>query len=246
MKHPEQALIALPVYNEAKTIHAVLDQVVGYGHTVLVVNDGSTDDTLELLQERDDIIVVTHEKNSGYGAALLTAFAYAQEHQFDVLVTMDCDGQHEPQLIPMFIKACRSADIVSGSRYLKQFDGQSEPPAQRLFINRRVTSELNRLLGFQLTDAFCGFKAYRVESLSKMDVTETGYAMPLELWVEAAKAGLNIVELPVPLIYLDENRSFGGALDDGSTRLNYYHFVLDRSLARSGLAKVGAQTLASC
>ncbi len=246
MTQPEKALIALPVYNEAKTIHAVLDQVVGYGHTVLVVNDGSTDDTLSLLQERDDIIVVTHEKNSGYGAALLTAFRYAEQHSFDVLVTMDCDGQHEPQLIPKFIKACRSVDIVSGSRYLKQFEGQSEPPAQRLFINRRVTSELNRLLGFQLTDAFCGFKAYRVESLKKMDVTETGYAMPLELWVEAAKAGLNIVELPVPLIYLDENRSFGGALDDGSTRLNYYHFVLDRSLARSGLANVGVQTLASC
>ena len=246
MQHPEKALIALPVYNEAKTIHAVLDQVVGYGHPVLVVNDGSTDDTLSLLQERDDIIVVTHEKNSGYGAALLTAFQYAQEHAFDILVTMDCDGQHEPQLIPKFVKACRSVDIVSGSRYLKQFEGQSEPPAQRLFINRRVTSELNRLLGFQLTDAFCGFKAYRVEALQKMDVTETGYAMPLELWVEAAKAGLTIVELPVPLIYLDENRSFGGALDDGGTRLNYYHFVLDRSLARSGLAKAGVQTMASC
>ncbi|PQO31543.1 glycosyltransferase family 2 protein [Blastopirellula marina] len=246
MKSPQQALIALPVYNEAATIHAVLDQVVGYGHPVLVVNDGSTDDTLKLLHERDDIMIVSHEKNSGYGAALLTAFAYAQEHKFDVIVTMDCDGQHEPQLIPKFVKACRSADIVSGSRYLKQFPGASEPPAQRLFINRRVTSELNRLLGFQLTDAFCGFKAYRVEALSKMDVTETGYAMPLELWVEAAKAGLNIVELPVPLIYLDENRSFGGALDDGGTRLNYYHFVLDRSLARSGLAKAGVQALASC
>ena len=70
--------------------------------------------------------------------------------------------------------------------------------------------------------------------------------MPLELWVEAAKAGLNIVELPVPLIYLDENRSFGGALDDGGTRLNYYHFVLDRSLARSGLTNIGAHTMASC
>ncbi len=246
MKQRDKSLIALPVYNEADTIQAVLDQVVGYGHPVLVVNDGSTDDTLELLQQRDDITVVTHDKNSGYGAALLTAFQYAEDHSFDIVVTMDCDGQHEPQLIPKFIKACRSVDIVSGSRYLKQFEGQSEPPAQRLFINRRVTSELNRLLGFQLTDSFCGFKAYRVEALKKLDVTENGYAMPLELWVEAAKAGLNIVELPVPLIYLDENRSFGGALDDGGTRLNYYHFVLDRSLARSGLTNIGTQTMASC
>ncbi|MBI1248436.1 glycosyltransferase [bacterium] len=246
MKHREKALIALPVYNEAKTIHSVLDQVVGYGHPVLVVNDGSTDETLSLLEQRDDIIVVSHEANSGYGAALLTAFQYAQDNAFDIVVTMDCDGQHEPQLIPKFIKACHSVDIVSGSRYLKQFEGQSEPPAQRLFINRRVTTELNQRLGFQLTDAFCGFKAYRVEALSKLDVTETGYAMPLQLWVEAARAGLTIVELPVPLIYLDENRSFGGALDDGSTRLNYYHFVLDRSMVRSGLTKSSVQSMASC
>lgn len=246
MKDREKALVALPVYNEAPTIHAVLDQVVGYGHPVLVVNDGSTDDTLRLLQDREDVIVVNHEVNRGYGAALLTAFDYAHQHGFDIVVTMDCDGQHEPQRIPKFIKACRSADIVSGSRYLKTFDGQSDPPAQRLWINRRVTSELNRLLGFQLTDAFCGFKAYRVEALRKLNVTETGYAMPLELWVEAARCGLRVVELPVPLIYLDENRSFGGALDDGSTRLNYYHFVLDRSLARSGLTAPGTASAASC
>jgi len=212
---------------------------------VLVVNDGSTDDTSERLAERDDIIVVNHPQNRGYGAALLTAFEYAQQHGYDVIVTMDCDGQHEPELVPKFVKACRSADIVSGSRYLKIFDGQSQPPAERMFINRKVTAELNRLLGFELTDAFCGFKAYRVEALKRMHVTEPGYAMPLQLWVEAARCGLSVVELPVPLVYLDENRSFGGALDDGSTRLNYYHFVLDRSLAEAGLHDLGMTATAA-
>ena len=65
-----------------------------------------------------------------------------------------------------------------------------------------------------------------------MSLTETGYAMPLELWVQAACAKLQIVEVAVPLIYLDENRSFGGDLDDAVTRLNYYHQVLDRSFRR--------------
>ena len=82
-----------------------------------------------------------------------------------------------------------------------------------------------------LTDAFCGFKAYRVEALAKLNLTEPGYAMPIELWVQAAHNGLRVVELPVPLIYLDERRSFGGALDDADTRLEYYHCVLDRALA---------------
>jgi len=245
MNSAQKALVSIPVYNEQSTIHSVLDQVVKHGHPVLVVNDGSTDQTSERLAERDDIVVVDHEQNKGYGAALLTAFKYAEDHNFDVVVTMDCDGQHEPELIPKFIKACRSADIVSGSRYLKVFEGQSQPPAERLWINRRVTAELNRLLGFDLTDAFCGFKAYRVEGVKKMNVSEPGYAMPLELWVEAARSGLSVIELPVPLIYLDEERSFGGALDDGTTRLNYYHFVLDRSLAMAGLHQYGMTSAVS-
>ena len=80
----------------------------------------------------------------------------------------------------------------------------------RCRINRLITEELNRRLGLSLTDAFCGFKAYRVAALAKIELTEPGYAMPLELWVRAVQLGLRIVELPVPLIYLDEKRSFGG------------------------------------
>jgi glycosyltransferase involved in cell wall biosynthesis len=153
-------------------------------------------------------------------------------HQgYDGLVTLDCDGQHEPQRIPRFIEAAKSVDIVSGSRYLKQYEGDSQPPQQRLFINRRITAQLNERLGLKLTDAFCGFKAYRSEALRKLQITDTGYAMPLQLWVEAAAAGLSIMEIPVPLIYLDLDRSFGGSLDDAETRLRYYNQVIDQSLA---------------
>ena len=89
---------------------------------------------------------------------------------------------------------------------------------------------MNRQLGLRLTDAFCGFKAYRVPILAKFSLSETGYAMPLELWVQAAALGLKIVELPVPLIYLDEARSFGGSLDHAQTRLKVYEEVLERAM----------------
>jgi dolichol-phosphate mannosyltransferase len=125
-------------------------------------------------------------------------------------------------------------DIVSGSRYLKQYPGDSEPPAQRRWINQLVTAEINRRLGFNITDAFCGFKAYRIDALRRLNLREAGYAMPLELWVQAALHKLTVMELPVPLIYLDEKRSFGGVLDDAATRLEYYHLVLDRSIAAAG------------
>lgn len=230
----DRYLTALPVFNEVKYVDRVLDEVRRYSDDILVVDDGSSDGTAEVLLRQPDIQLVTHVENRGYGAALKSAFAFAQDNDYDVIVTIDCDGQHEPQRIPKFAAACHDADIVSGSRYLKPFPGDNEPPAQRRWINCQVMAELNERLGVCLTDAFCGFKAYRVEALATLNLTETGYAMPLELWVQAAYAGLRIIELPVPLIYLDEARSFGGVLDDGATRLEHYHSVIDRSMERIG------------
>ncbi len=227
-----RALTALPVYNESRHVGRVLDEVTRYGTDVLVVDDGSTDGTREQLAARSDIYVAAHPQNQGYGAALRTAFQFALRNNYDTLVTIDCDGQHEPQLIPQFVRACVDVDMVSGSRYLRQFEGDSAPPEERLRINREVTAEINRRLGLQLTDAFCGFKAYRVAALAGLRITDEGYAMPLELWVQAVALGWRIVEMPVPLIYLDEKRSFGGALDNARTRLLHYYQVLDRSQAR--------------
>jgi glycosyltransferase involved in cell wall biosynthesis len=224
-------LTALPVYNEHSHVNPVLDEVVRYAGDVLVVDDGSTDGTSELLAARTDIQRIKHEKNRGYGAALITAINYAIAHEYDVLVTIDCDGQHEPQRICQLVAACANADIVSGSRYLRNKDDAERAPAERRQINTQITRELNECLGLSLTDAFCGFKAYRVPALAKLSITEPGYGMPLELWVKAVHAGLRIVEIPVPLIYLDEARSFGGSLDDGGKRLEYYHRVLDRAVA---------------
>jgi dolichol-phosphate mannosyltransferase len=230
---PRRSLTALPVYNEAAHVTSVLDEVCRYCEEVLVVDDGSTDGTAELLAARNDIRFVRHPQNRGYGAALESAFDYALAQGYDVLVTIDCDGQHEPCRIPEFVAACTDdVDIVSGSRYLKQFDGDSAPPPERLRINRLITDEINRRLGLSLTDAFCGFKAYRVPALACFELVETGYAMPLELWVQAADCRLRIVELAVPLIYLDEKRSFGGALDDAQTRLAHYREVIERCQMR--------------
>ena len=138
-------LAALPVYNEAGYVGQVLDEVSKYASHVLVVNDGSSDGTREILDSRRDVSVIHHEQNQGYGAALRTAFQYAIEEGYEIVVTLDCDGQHQPMRLPRFISACQNVDIVSGSRYLKQYDGDSVPPAQRLFINKQVTKRINDL-----------------------------------------------------------------------------------------------------
>lgn len=226
----KQWLAALPVYNEVGYVDQVLNEVLKYAPNVLAVNDGSIDGTGELLDKRTDIAVVHHDKNRGYGAALRSAFQYAIDEGYEFLVTLDCDGQHQPQRIPRFVSACQNADIVSGSRYLKTYNGDSVPPAQRLFINKQVTKTINDLFHWKLTDTFCGFKAYRTSALNQFNITVDGYAMPLELWAQAAMLEMKILEVPVPLIYLDEKRSFGGALDDGSVRLKYYNQVIAESV----------------
>lgn len=222
-------LAALPIYNEQDFVHTVLDEVTRFADHVLVVDDGSTDETPQRLAERSDITVIRHPQNRGYGAALKTAFGFAIAEGFEKLVTLDCDGQHQPKRIPRFFAACENVDIVSGSRYLKHYEGDSAPPSQRLFINRQITKQLNCRFGLRLTDAFCGFKAYRVEAIKQFDIQDDGYAMPLELWVQAAMQQMRILEIPVPLIYLDLNRSFGGSLDQAEVRLAYYNQIIDRA-----------------
>lgn len=226
-------LTALPVFNESRTVDQVLDQVVRYSPDVLVVNDGSSDGTSGLLARRTDVQVLTHSQNRGYGAALISAFDYAAAEGYEALVTIDCDGQHQPHLIGRFVDQLESSgsDIVSGSRYLQAFEGNSLPPVERRRINLQICELMNARFGLGLTDAFCGFKAYRVGALKKMQLTETGYAMPLQLWVQASCLRLSVCELPVPLVYIDETRTFGAGLDNGDQRLKYYLDVIERSLA---------------
>jgi dolichol-phosphate mannosyltransferase len=227
------ALTAIPVYNEERHVERVLDEVRRYCDNILVVNDGSTDRTAELLSRQAGIQVISHPSNRGYGAALISAFDHALRQGVDVLVTMDCDGQHEPARIPVLLEAVHDADIVSGSRYLRDFRQDDKAPQDRQRINQQITAYLNARFGLNLTDAFCGFKAYRRDALLRLHITETGWGMPLQLWVQAARAGLRVKEVGVPRLYLDPNRAFGGVLNDAEQRLRYYYGVIAAAEAQA-------------
>src|SRR4051812_2125355 len=241
-----RTLTAIPVYNEARHVADVLARTRRYAPDILVVNDGSTDGTAALLDTEPGILRVDPPRNRGYGAALQSAFAFALAGGYDVLVTMDCDGQHEPSRIPVLLEAIHDADVVSGSRYLRDFRQDSSAPQDRQHINQTITSELNARYGLNLTDAFCGFKAYRREALQKLAITEPGWGMPLELWVQAAHAKLRIKEVGVPRLYLDPNRAFGGVLNDAEQRLAYYRDVIARAEARFAACDSLPDVLAGC
>jgi dolichol-phosphate mannosyltransferase len=219
-------LTAIPVYNEASHVRNVLAAARRYCPEILIVNDGSTDGTSELLDREPDLLRIDHPHNRGYGAAISSAFEFAVTHDYDALVTMDCDGQHEPARIPVLLEAIHDCDIVSGSRYLRDFRQDTPAPSDRRYINASITREINARYGLNLTDSFCGFKAYRREALRKLRITESGWGMPLQVWVQAARQGLRVKEIAVPRLYLDPKRAFGGVLNDPDQRLAYYRGIL--------------------
>lgn len=221
-------LVAIPVYNERKYAAKVIDKVRAYAQDVLFVDDGSTDGTVEILESRKDIFLLKHETNQGYGQSVIDAFAWAESHGYDWVITMDCDEQHEPERIADFKHEIETDrwDLISGSRYLAPSGEDDLPPGDRRSINATMTQLINELLGLKLTDAFCGFKAHRVSAMRKVCLDVTGYAFPMQLWPQVVAAGQRITEIPVRLIYNDPNRHFGGLLDDAQLRLQHYLSVL--------------------
>lgn len=231
-------LLAIPVYNEARSLVRVIRDAQRHCSDILVVDDGSTDHTPRILESLTEIRVLTHAENRGYGKSLSDAFRFAEQHGYDWLITMDADEQHEADQIPRFVAAARrnDADVISGTRYPHGWTGGASVPPDRLRINKFVTELLNARLGLCLTDAFCGFKAYRVASLRHIHITVPGYAMPMQMWVQTARANLRVCELPVRLIYHDPTRHFGGMLDDPTARLQHYLAVLDAELSAARTA----------
>lgn len=231
-------LVLIPVFNEESHIEGLLARLREvYSDDVLLIDDGSTDRSAEILRrlEGPATCAIVHGENKGYGATLLHGFREAKARGYEYVITMDSDGQHRPDWIPHFFDLIPEWDIVSGSRYQKEIDGNGTAPGDRRRINSEVTAILNSITRFGITDSFCGFKAYRVLALARLSLTETGYGMPLQVWLQARKHGLRVTEAPVSRIYDDPNRRFGGELDDPEVRARYYKAIIDREKERCNL-----------
>ncbi|MCB1165153.1 MAG: glycosyltransferase family 2 protein [Leptospiraceae bacterium] len=223
-------LLAIPVFNEAGSLEEVFSEIMHHLppeiQAIVAIDDGSTDGSADILDDlasrTSGLFVRHHTENHGYGCAMIESMQIAIRHSYSHLITMDCDRQHRPEDLSRFLEFDPSIDVVSGSRYRPDSRTQGHAPEDRVEINARITGKLNRKYGWNLTDSFCGFKRYRMESIDPSLFRDTGYAFPMEFWAYCHRFALTIQELAVSRIYTTDSRSFGEDLDRRRKRYRYY------------------------
>lgn len=194
--------VLIPTYNNQKTLERVINGVLGYssGNDVIVVNDGSTDQTLDILKSYgDEIILVSYEKNKGKGNALKQGFKKAIELGFENAITIDSDGQHYPSDIPVFIKAAQEnpGALLMGSRNMEQ-DGV---PQKSSFGNKFSNFWYKLETGIELPDTQTGYRLYPLGPLSKIKLYTWKFETEIEVIVKLAWKGVDVLPVDVQVLY---------------------------------------------
>ncbi len=195
-------LVCIPAYNEEGVIGDVVKRSLKHADKVIVCDDGSTDNTANIAKE-SGATVILHKKNEGYGASIITLFERARQENADIMVTIDGDGQHNPDQIPLLINTLQenNVDVVIGSRFL---DKSSKTPGYRKQGIKIITSAANFGADFKVSDAQSGFRAYSKRAIESIRPTETGMAVSTEILLKISNKGLALAEVPITVSYGDD------------------------------------------
>jgi len=235
-------LLLIPCFNEEENIEHILEHLRDvkqnlqkrseFNLEILIINDGSTDRTMQILDKNNQdslFTIINFKENKGYGYTLISGFKYAKKKNFSWIISFDMDGQHEPKCFYKFIELILekpSEQIISGSRYKNSELFWQKPWKDRFLVNTIITGILNTI-GFSITDAFCGLKAYECNAINDLELKINGYEIPIEIWIKAMKNGYTIVEKEVPVIYKDRDAILKNAKDSflfkkGEERIEKY------------------------
>ena len=190
----------IPAYNTEKTIGNVVKRTKKYVDKVIVVDDGSSDNTYEEAKKAGADYVLRHRINRGVGAATKTGTIVALENNAEIIITLDSDLQHDPDDIPRFIKCFKekNIDIVIGSRFLGD---NREMPLIKKIGNAGLNFLARLLFGIKSTDTQCGFRAYDRKALEEINFELDSYAICTEILKEAKEHNLKVEEIPIDAIY---------------------------------------------
>jgi glycosyltransferase involved in cell wall biosynthesis len=203
----KKIIICIPAYNEAKNVADIIQKASKYASEVIVYDDGSQDNTCEIAKS-SGATVVRNSANRGYGAALSALFQRAKSRNADIMVTIDSDGQHDPDQIPLALDPLLNGecDIVIGSRFINLQDKEQVPRYRRYGI-KAITKVTNAASYNHITDAQSGFRAYNKKALEKIDLFEEGMQASTEILIRAKEKNLSIMEVPVTVNYNSINTS---------------------------------------
>ena len=180
-------LVLIPAYNSAEFLPKLLPDVKSHVPDILVVDDGSTDATAEIAESLG-VNLLRHPANRGKGAALKTGFAFALENGYDLVITIDSDGQHQPQYIPAFLQAYEEtgSDIIIGSR----IRDKASMPCPRRFSNWTTSHLLSLLIRVKIEDLQCGFRLYSRRLLETVRLESDHFELETEIVIKAVQAGM--------------------------------------------------------
>ncbi|MCC8191250.1 MAG: glycosyltransferase family 2 protein [Planctomycetes bacterium] len=200
----------IPAFREERHIAAVVAETRQYVPDVLVVDDGSDDQTANLA-ENVGARVIVNSHNLGKGASLAAGLDHLFGDGFDAVVCLDADGQHLPAEIPRFLDAGRDADLVIGNR-MADIAGM---PFARLWTNRVTSWILSSLAGVRVPDTQCGFRLLRREAWQGVTVHSRNYEFEGEMIVAMGRKGFRVVSVPVSTVYGDEVSAINPVRDTG-------------------------------
>lgn len=201
-------VVVIPAYNESKRIGLVLDNVKKYCENIIVVDDGSEDNTYAIAVAKG-VSVLKHITNLGKGAALKTGCDYAIHNGFENIIVMDSDGQHDATLIPKFFSELEKFQLVLG--YRKNI--KKNMPLFKRLGNLVINSSTSLLYGTIFKDSQSGYRAFTKEAYEKIRWDSTDYSMESEMLARAVKRNIPYIEIPIPTIYLEKYK--GTSILDG-------------------------------
>lgn len=202
----------IPAYNEETKINKVIDQAKKAVGAIVVVNDCSTDNTYDMVKNRQDVIILNHIVNRGQGAALQTGNEYALKNKADIVVHFDADGQFLAEEIKDVIKPIinNEADVVFGSRFLCK---KSKMPYFKKNVIMPIARIVNKLfLRVDLTDPQSGFRAMSAEVLKKIKIDRDGMAHCSEILAKVFENNFRVKEVPITVVYYNFGQKFSGGL----------------------------------
>ena len=217
-------IVGIPAFNEEKNIAVLIIQLKKIADKIIVCNDGSTDLTSKIAEELG-AIVINHEKNLGYGAAIRSLFLKSKDLDADILVTFDADGQHRIEDINKVIKPIinEESDLVIGSRFLDK--SEKEVPQYRKVGIKIITKVTNATIKKQLTDSQSGFRAYSKKVLNELNPAELGMGISTEILIKASTKNFRISEVPIKITYNDDTSTHNPISHGSSVLLSTIKFT---------------------